>query len=73
MNIDRHKWQGDIPEAKHRLRHCLNQLEVGFKKNIDWDMLIAPLLTLEEIIGALVISEQAINHVITKKGDTIEI
>lgn len=60
MEIDREKEQGDFEDAKERVTFCLDKLEGAdcFKGRIDMDTEIVPGLMLEEIIGALVSSEQ---------------
>lgn len=59
MEIDRHKHQGDLEEAKKRITFCLDSLEkYGFAKGICWETNITRRLTLEELVGALVAAEQ---------------
>ncbi len=62
MIIDRQKDQGGRFEAIRRIKFCLDQLEKnGFKGKNNWSTEICKHLTLEEVVGALVSSEQAIN------------
>ncbi len=64
MDIDRYKDQNANDTAKVRVEFCLDQLTKarGFSKNIDWDTEIVNRLTVEELIGALVSSEQFIKN-----------
>lgn len=59
MDIDRHVRQ-NIPSAEERVKFCLDQLEKAhsFAKTIEWQTEICRRLTVEEIIGALVSTEQ---------------
>lgn len=67
MNIDRKVDQGGWVVAENRVKFVLDQLEKnGFKKEFGWKTEIARHLTLEEIIGALVSSEQTLNELYDK-------
>jgi len=69
LDIDREVNQGDICEAKKRVKFCLDQLEKhGFSPIIDWNTEIAPHLSVEEIVGALVSAEQTINTLEEKES-----
>lgn len=60
MKIDREIHQGELDDAIKRVDFCLNQVEKAesFNEEIEWDTEIVTRLTVEEIIGALVIAEQ---------------
>lgn len=60
MDINRDVDQGDLAEAKKRVKFCLDQLEKAerFSKKIDWYTEIVHHLTVEEMVGALVSAEQ---------------
>ncbi len=62
MIIDRHKEQGNV--AKERVAFCLDQLEKAghFEHGLQWDSEIVTRLTIEEMIGALVAAEQALQE-----------
>ena len=49
--------------AEEWLEHCIKFLNEAkeFEKGIDWDTLIVPCVTLEEIIGALIAARMKIN------------
>ena len=47
--------------ARERLKFVLDQLEKGeFRRGIGWQSYIVPHCTVEELIGALVAAEQAL-------------
>ena len=61
MIIDRKVDQGGPTVAIDRVRFCLDQIEkYGFSNEMGFDTKINPRLILEEMIGALVASEQAL-------------
>ena len=61
MDIDRHEPQGGIDVARERLEFVLDRLEQGeFRRGIGWGSCIVPHCTVEELIGALVAAEQAL-------------
>ena len=52
-----------VEEAKNRITYCLDELETeGFQKGISWNTCISKCLDIEEMLGALVAAEQAINN-----------
>ena len=62
MDIDRKVYQNGTEEAKRRVGFCLDQVEKdGFAKGIDRDTLLAHSLSIEEVVGALVAAEQALD------------
>lgn len=69
MDIDRHVDQGGLHEAIKRVKFCLDQLEKAkdFSKGLDWDSEICHRLTVEEIIGALVVAGQVLLEEAEKK------
>lgn len=64
MRIDRDVNQGGRNVARERIKFCLDQFESArdFNGEMDWNTYIIPQCTLEEIFGALVSAEQAINE-----------
>lgn len=57
MDIRRHQRVGN-KSVEQMVKHCLDRLEEdGFAEDVDWDTEIAPSLTLEEMVGALVRAE----------------
>lgn len=49
------------PPAAEKIDHCLTNIEQsGFSDGIDWQTELAPSVTVEEIVGALVHAEQAL-------------
>jgi len=62
MDIDRKKHQGDIEEARKRIKFCLDKIEeIESNPKIEecfWSMTIGKRLTYEEVVGALVCAEQ---------------
>ena len=66
MDIDRKVYQGGSEIARQRVGFCLDQLEKqGFRKGFTWNTCLAQRLTVEEIVGALVAAEQALNDLET--------
>lgn len=61
MDIDRTEGNR-VPN--HAIKFCLDNLEKadGFNSGFDWNTEIVPHLTLEEIIGALVLAESIIKE-----------
>jgi len=63
MRIDRQVDQGGLPVAIDRVRFCLDQIEkYGLYRGTDFDTKINSRLILEEMIGALVAAEQALEE-----------
>jgi hypothetical protein len=63
MEINRNVDQGGKEIAKQRISFCLDQLEkYGFKNGVEFNTNIAYHLTVEEIVGALVAAEQALEE-----------
>jgi hypothetical protein len=63
MEINRNVDQGGKKIAKQRISFCLDQLEKhGFKNGVELNTNIAHHLTVEEIVGALVAAEQALEE-----------
>ena len=59
FDINRQVSQGD--DARQRVAFCLDQIEKqGFKKGIHWGSELAHHLTVEEVVGALVATEQSL-------------
>lgn len=47
------------PPAAEKIDHCLTNIEqAGFSDEIDWQTELAPSVTVEEVVGALVHAEQ---------------
>jgi len=64
-NIDRYVPQGGALVAQDRVRFCLDQIEkYGFSDAVEWDSNVNERLSLEEVIGALVASEQVLRYTI---------
>lgn len=65
MDISRRVDQGGITVALERLQFVLDQFESAdkFSKSLTFDTKIVPDCTLEEILGALVASEQALRRI----------
>lgn len=63
MYVAREKAQGGREVAIRRVGFCLDQLEKGqFHKGFDMGTEVATRLSLEEMIGALVAAEQALQE-----------
>ncbi len=62
MDIERHSLGDDARSALHKVSFCLDQLERGgFREGMKRSTEIAPRLTLEEIVGALVNAEDELS------------
>ena len=65
MDIARHSLGSDAGEALRKVSFCLDQLENGqFLRDLKWTDEIAPRLTLEELVGALVNAEDALTDTV---------
>jgi len=60
--------------GEDRIQYALDQLEEGFAKDIEWHTELAPNLTLEEVIGALITAEQKVERLenLVKESDDID-
>ena len=69
FSIDR-KEHRNYGHAVERLKYCLDCLEnQAFKKGVGWSTEITTDLTLEEVIGALVSSEQELLSIYEREED----
>lgn len=75
MEINRDENQGGLETAIDRVSFCLNQLEKAedFNGEIGWHTDIVSMLTIEEMVGALVIAEQQLKDLEEKLRDIHEL
>lgn len=66
MDIDRNVQQGDLDDAKSKIKFCLDMIEdiklSSDQENKFWAKRIGKRLTYEEVIGALVSAEQSFKN-----------